>query len=135
MNIAYLNSLPEEKNKFKVQLEEGEKVIFIAKNVTFGTDAGRAIGWETKITMTNKRIIADNGKGIWTIDIAGDIASCQVVDRGKGLMKEHFVEVALKAPFVFMNGNEQITTGAYMFVFKKKEEARFMEIANNVFGQ
>lgn len=134
MNIEYLNSLPEEKNKFKVQLGDGEKVVFIAKNVTFGTDAGRAIGWEAKITMTNRRIVADNGKGVWTINIAGDIAGCQVVDRGKGLMKEHFVEVALKAPFVFMNGNEQITTGAYMFVFKKKEEARFMEIMDKVFA-
>lgn len=134
MNIEYLNSLPEEKNKFKVQLGDGEKVVFIAKNVTFGTDVGRAIGWEAKITMTNRRIVADNGKGVWTINIAGDIAGCQVVDRGKGLMKEHFVEVALKAPFVFMNGNEQITTGAYMFVFKKKEEARFMEIMDKVFA-
>lgn len=132
MNLEYLNSLPEEKNKFKAELNDGEKVVFIAKNVTFGTDTGRAIGWDVKVTLTNKRIIADNGKGVWTIDIANDFKGCSVVDRGKGLMKEHFAEVALKAPFVFMNGNEQITTGAYMFVFKKKDEPRFMEIMGKV---
>lgn len=132
MNLDYLNSLPEEKNKFKAELKDGEKVVFIAKGVIFATDTGRAIGWDVKVTMTNKRIIADNGKGVWTIDIAGDVAGCRVVDRGKGLRKEHFVEVSLKAPFVFMNGNEQITTGAYMFVFKKKDEPRFMEIMGKV---
>lgn len=70
MNLNYLNSLPEEKNKFKAVLENGEKVIFTSKNVIFGTEKKRCLGWETKVTMTNKRIIADNGKGIWTIDIA-----------------------------------------------------------------
>lgn len=132
MNLDYLNSLPEEKNKFKSEIGEGEKVVFIAKGVIFGTDSGRAIGYDTKFTMTNKRFLVDNGKGVWTIDIANDIAGCQIVDRGKGLMKEHFAEIALKAPFVFMNGNEQITTDAYMLVFKKKDEPRFMEIMGKV---
>lgn len=134
MNMEYLNILPEEKNKFKAQLESGEKPVFIAKNVIFGTDTGRAIGWDVKVTMTNRRIIADNGKGVWTMGIAEDVRGSQVVERGKGLMKEHFVQVDLKTPFVFNNGDERITTGAYTFVFKKKEEARFMEIMNNVFA-
>lgn len=41
MKLDYLNSLPEEKNKFKVPLEDGEKVVFTAKNVIFGMDCGR----------------------------------------------------------------------------------------------
>lgn len=51
MNLDYLNSLPEEKNKFKVQLGEGEKVVFIAKGVIFSTDTGRAIGYDTQRSL------------------------------------------------------------------------------------
>lgn len=134
MNLAYLNSLPEEKNKFKVQLEDGEKVVFIAKGVIFGTETGRALGYDSKFTMTNKRIIIDNGKGVWTNDIAGDFTGFSVVDRGKGLMKEHFVQLDLKAPLVCGDSREQITVNGYCLVFKKKDEPRFLEIANNLFA-
>ena len=133
MNVEFLNTLPEEKNKFKVQLEDGEKVVFIAKGVIFGTETGRALGYDTKVTLTNKRLIADNGKGVWTTDIAGDLTGCSVVDRGKGLQKEHFVQVDLKTPIVCGDANEQITVRAFAFVFKKKDEPRFLEIAGNVF--
>lgn len=56
MNFNYLNSLPEEKNRFKVELGNGEKVVFTAKNVIFGTEKQRCLGFETKITITNKRL-------------------------------------------------------------------------------
>lgn len=133
MNIDYLNTLPEEKNKFKVQLEDGEKVVFIAKGVIFGNETGRALGYDTKVTLTNKRLIADNGKGVWTNDMADDFTGFSVVDRGKGLMKEHFVQLDLRKPLVCGDAREQITVNAYAFVFKKKDEPRFLEIANNVF--
>lgn len=133
MNIDYLNTLPEEKNKFKVQLEDGEKVVFIAKGVIFGNETGRALGYDTKVTLTNRRLIADNGKGVWTNSIENDLAGFSVVDRGKGLMKEHFVQVDLKRPLVCGDASEQITVNAYAFVFKKKDEPRFLEIARNVF--
>ncbi len=132
MNLDYLNSLPEEKNKFKVPLGEGEKVVFIAKGVIFGTETGRALGYDTKVTMTNSRIILDNGKGIWTADIANDITGCQVVDRGKGLMKEHFVQLDLKTPVVCGDAREQITVYGYELAFKKKDEPKFVEIMGKV---
>ena len=133
MNVEYLNTLPEEKNKFKVQLEDGEKVVFIAKGVIFGNETGRALGYDTKVTLTNKRLIADNGKGVWTNDMASDFAGYSVVDRGKGLMKEHFVQLDLNRPLVCGDANDPITVNAYAFVFKKNDEPRFLEIANNVF--
>ena len=134
MNLDYLNSLPEEKNKFKVQLEDGEKVVFISKNVIFGTETQRALGYETKVTMTNRRIIADNGKGIWTINIAADIVSCRVFDEGRGLNHSHGVAIDLNKQVVCGDPSDPITLTGYVFGFKKKDEARFMEIANNVFG-
>ena len=133
MNVEYLNTLPEEKNKFKVQLEDGEKVVFIAKGVIFGNETGRALGYDTKVTLTNKRLIADNGKGVWTNDLASDFAGFSVVDRGKGLMKEHFVQLDLNKPLVCGDANDRITVNAYAFVFKKKDEPRFLEIVRNVF--
>lgn len=134
MNLDYLNSLPEEKNKFKAQLGDGERVVFIAKGVIFGTETGRALGYDTKLTLTNKRLILDNGRGIWTADLEGDFTGYSVVDRGKGLMKEHFVQLDLSKPVVCGDASEQITVYGYCLVFKKKDEPRFLEIAGNIFS-
>ncbi len=134
MNSDYLNSLPEEKNRFKVQLLDGERVVFTAKNVIFGTEKQRLLGFDTKVTMTNKRIIADNGKGVWTTDIAEDIVSCRVFDEGKGLNKSHGVAIDLNKSVVCGDKHETITLTGYVFCFKKKDEARFMEIADKVFA-
>lgn len=134
MNLDYLNSLPEEKNKFKVPLEDGEKVVFTAKNVTFGTEKQRLIGFETKVTVTNRRIFADNGKGVWTIDIADDIISCKKVEEGKGLMKSVYWAVDMNKSVVCGDPSDPVTLTGYVFVFKKKDDIRFKEIADNVFG-
>lgn len=133
MNLNYLNSLPEEKNKFKAVLENGEKVIFTSKNVIFGTEKQRCLGWETKITMTNKRIIADNGKGIWTIDIANDITRYEKVESGRGLNKVRGIAIDLKSPVVCGDRYDLIIANGYVFKFNKKDEARFLDIMRNVF--
>lgn len=128
MNIENLNSLPEEKNKFKVPLEDGEKVVFTAKNVIFGTEKQRALGWDAKITVTNRRIIADNGKGVWTIDIAEDIVSCKKVEEGKGLNKCRYIAVDMNKQVTCGDERETITLTGYVFKFKKKDEERVMEL-------
>lgn len=133
MNLNYLNSLPEEKNKFKAVLANGEKVIFTSKNVIFGTEKQRCLGWETKITMTNKRIIADNGKGIWTIDIANDITRYEKVESGRGLNKVRGIAIDLKSPVVCGDRYDLIIANGYVFKFNKKDEARFLDIMRNVF--
>ncbi len=133
MNLNYLNSLPEEKNKFKAVLDNGEKVIFTSKNVIFGTEKQRCLGWETKITMTNKRIIADNGKGIWTIDIANDITRYEKVESGRGLNKVRGIAIDLKSPVVCGDRYDLIIANGYVFKFNKKDEARFLDIMRNVF--
>lgn len=133
MNFNYLNSLPEEKNRFKVELENGEKVVFTAKNVIFGTEKQRCLGFETKITITNKRIIADNGKGIWTIDIANDITKCEKVESGKGLNKTRHIAIDLKQPVACGDRYDPIIANGYVFKFNKKDETRFLDITRNVF--
>ena len=44
MNIEYLNTLPEIKNKFNIELQDGEKVIFTANLSCFGTETDRFLG-------------------------------------------------------------------------------------------
>lgn len=132
MNKEYLNSLPELKNKFKADLEDGEKVVFLAKNVIFGTETMRALGYETKVTLTNKRLIADNGRGVWTIDVPEDVVSCRIVDEGKGLNHVHCVALDLNQQIVCGDPKDPIVLTGFVFTYKKKLEAQFMEIMNNV---
>lgn len=83
--------------------------------------------------MTNKRIIADNGKGIWTIDIANDITRCEKVESGRGLTRIRHIEIDLKQPVACGDRYDPIIANGYIFKFNKKDEARFLEIAENVF--
>lgn len=81
MNIEYLNSLPEIANKHNAKLEENEKVVFIANLSTFGTEKDRVLGtFDSKFTLTNKRIIADNNVGVWTINIAEDVVDLKKIE-------------------------------------------------------
>ena len=45
MNVGYLDLLPEVDNKFNVELEKGEKVVFTAKLKVFGTETDRVCCW------------------------------------------------------------------------------------------
>ena len=44
MNVSYLDNLEEIKNKFNVELEDGEKVIFNTKLDVFGNEKGAMLG-------------------------------------------------------------------------------------------
>ena len=44
MYTAYLDNLPEAKNKFNVELDENERVVFTANLALFGTAPGRFLG-------------------------------------------------------------------------------------------
>lgn len=126
LNTACLDSMPEVKNKYKVNLEQGEKVIFTAKLICFATEAGAMLGAESKFTMTNRRIIADNGKGIWTTDIAEDITGWRKEEKGKGLMKEVYVLITLNKELTYGIGVQKLT--GYRFCFNKKDMAVFEEL-------
>lgn len=126
MNTDYLNTLPEIKNKFDISLEPGEKVILAVKSIVFGTESGGLLGWDdSRITVTNRRIIADNGLGVWTIDLAEDVEDVRKEERGKFLMKEVYVLVTLNKEVTYGTGQ---TLKGYRFYFKKKEMAVFEDI-------
>lgn len=130
MHTAYLNTLPEIKNKYKVNLLSGEKVIFTANIYGFKSDTGVFIGADCKFTMTNKRIIADNGQGLCIVDIAEDISGWRREESGKGLAKEEYILVTLNKELTYGMGVQKLT--GYRFCFKKKDMEAFENIMKNV---
>ena len=111
MNITYLNTLPEVENKFNIKLQDGEKVIFTANS---------------KITLTNKRIIADNNVGVWTVDIAEDIVDYTKVESGAFIFKSTYILVNLNKEIIFNNETEKMK--GFRFYFNKKDMVKFETI-------
>ena len=127
MNITYLNTLPEVENKFNIKLQDGEKVIFTAKPTCFGTETGRLLGSSnSKITLTNKRIIADNNVGVWTVDFAEDIVDYTKVESGAFIFKSTYILVNLNKEIIFNNETEKMK--GFRFYFNKKDMVKFETI-------
>ena len=127
MNITYLNTLPEVENKFNIKLQDGENVIFTAKPTCFGTETGRLLGSSnSKITLTNKRIIADNNVGVWTVDIAEDIVDYTKVESGAFIFKSTYILVNLNKEIIFNNETEKMK--GFRFYFNKKDMVKFETI-------
>lgn len=130
MNTGYLDTLPEIKNKFNVELEEGEKVIFTAKLKVFGTETDRVLGGSnSRFTLTNRKIIADNGVGSWTVDIKDDITDWTKIQSGKFIFKTTYFSINMNKEIVFNNGQEKMSE--FHFYFKKQDIAKFEKIISN----
>lgn len=131
MNTDHLDTLPEIKNKFKVDLQPGEKVIFTAKPWAFTTESGALLGAdESRITMTNRSIIADNGQGIWITDIAEDVVDMRRMESGKFLTKEVYILVTLNRELTYGIGIQKLN--GYQFHFRRKDMAAFEEIIRHM---
>lgn len=131
MNTDYLNTLPEIKNKFNVELEPGEKVVFATKPRLFGTGEGGLLGMEdSRITMTNRRIMADNGNGVWTMDIKEDVVDMRRQEEGKFILKSAFILVTLNKEVTYGMGIQKLS--GYRFYFSKKDMAVFEAIIKNM---
>jgi len=132
MNTAYLNLLSELDNKYGVDLQDDEKVVFTAELDIFGTEKDRNLGMGAKFTLTNQRIIADNGLGVWTNDILEDVVSCNKVEYKKlfGLLKGVYFSVDLNKEVVFDNGKQKLT--GFHFYFNAEDTAKFEKIINHL---
>ena len=131
MNTDYLDTLPEIKNKFKVNLQPGEKVILTAKLWAFCTESGGLLGMdESRITMTNRRIITENGQSVWTIDIAEDIVDMRKRESGKFLTKEAYILVTLNKELTYGIGIKKLN--GCRFHFRKKDLVLFEEIIRHM---
>lgn len=135
MDIGYLNLQPVVSNKYDVELKEDEKVIFVTELDMLGTENGSMIGKNCDFTLTNQRMIIDNHAGVWTINIADDIAGCTKVTGGWFIFKYEYFSVTLNEEVVFDNGNQKLK--GFQIYFNKGETAqaaRFEEIINHLFN-
>ena len=83
MNIAYLDALPGLRTDIDDELGGDEKVVFIARLSCFGTETDQFLGGHSsRLYLTNRRIIADNTVGLWSVDLVEDVADCEIVERG-----------------------------------------------------
>lgn len=131
MNTTYLDTMPEVKNKFKAPLLPGEKVVFSAKLWGISTDSDALLGAdESTLTLTNRRIIANNGAGLWITDIENDVVSMEHQETGKFLSKEIFVFVQLNKEVTYGMGIQKLT--GYKFHLGKKDIKTFDAILSNM---
>lgn len=131
MNTWYLDSLPEVENKYNVQLEAKEKVVLAVKLEMLGTEKGRMIGSDCNFTITNQRMVIDNHAGVWTINIAEDMAGCNKVKGGFLMFKYSYFAVRLNHTIVFDYEKQKLN--GFQFYFGKEEEAQFEQIIKNLF--
>ena len=74
MDTAHLDALPEVRANFSFDLADGEKVIFAASLSCFGTEEDTFLGGgQSKLCLTNRRLVANNTVGLWTVDLADDV--------------------------------------------------------------
>lgn len=127
MNATYLNSLPELHVNIDLGLAEGEKVVFEAPLSCFGTETDQLLGGAgSRLYLTNRSVIAKNPVGLWTVDLADDVASCELKRRGVTFFSSAVVCVGLNGALSY--GAEQETLSGFRFYLKKKDAARLMEL-------
>ena len=131
MNIEYLDTLPEVPNKYGFDLLDGEKAVFVTEIEIFGDDKDKHLGTDCKFTLTNKRILINNGPGIWSNDIAEEIASCVKVADKFIFKKWYYFAVTLNKEEDYDYGRQKLS--GFHYYFKNSDIAKFEEIMNYLF--
>lgn len=120
LNESYVSSLQSAENTYNVELQDGEKVLFAAKLSTWGDEKDQSLGMNAVFTMTDRKIVVDNGAGIWKVAIE-DVADVTVVHSGKWIFKTTYLAVSLKEPMSYEEGRGRLN--GFHFYFGKQEEA------------
>ncbi len=132
MHTEVLAQLPAAENTFHIALNEGERVVYTMTLHMLGTETDEFMGKDCSFTMTNQRIIIDNGVSTWTGMIAEDVLDCQKVVSGSFLMKMTYFLLSLKEEVTYAKGK---TFKGFRLYVKKKDIARFEEIVHLLFGK
>lgn len=130
MKTAYLDRLPAALNRFKVHLDDDEKVIFTAIPQIFGTETDQSLGVEPFFTLTNRRIITDNHTEIFSAHISDDMVSCEKKQLGK-LFKTVYFEILLNKELPYGEKGDSMLKG-FRFYFEKKDSAEFERLMSSL---
>jgi hypothetical protein len=118
-------------NIYEVDLEDNEKVVFNARLSKFGTEKDFIIGGKKScFTLTNKRIIVDNGFGVWSAEIEEDVVSIAKVETGFLFFRSVYFSIDLNTEIVFDYGRRKLS--GFHFYFDEAGMAEFEVIANNL---
>ena len=125
MDTAHLDALPEARANFSFDLANGEKVVFAAPLSCFGTEEDIFLGGsQSKLCLTNCRLVANNTVGLWTADLADDVVGAELIKRG-GFLSNAVVRVDLAHELVYGGARDgQGTLRGFRFYLKPKEGAR-----------
>lgn len=129
MDTTRLDALPEARANFSFDLADGEKVIFAAPLSCFGTEDDTFLGGsQSKLCLTNRRLVANNTVGLWTADLADDVVGAELVKRG-GFLSNAVVRVDLARELVYGGARDgQGTLRGFRFYLKPKDGARLAEL-------
>lgn len=125
MNATHLDALPEVQANFSFDLESGEKVVFAAPLACFGTEEDAFLGGsQSKLCLTNRRLVANNTVGLWTVNLADDVVGAELVKRG-GFLSNAVVRVDLAEELVYGEGTDgQGVLHGFRFYLKPKDGTR-----------
>lgn len=125
MNATHLDALPEVQANFSFDLESGEKVVFAAPLACFGTEEDAFLGGsQSKLCLTNHRLVANNTVGLWTVNLADDVVGAELVKRG-GFLSNAVVRVDLAEELVYGEGTGgQGVLHGFRFYLKPKDGTR-----------
>lgn len=130
MNAAFLDSLPEVRSDLDPVLAAGEKIVFAARLACFGTEADAFLGGhKSRLYLTNRRLIADNTAGLWTVELATDVASCAIAEEGIPFLKSTVVRVGLNKKVVY--GDGQGALRGFRFYLAMRDGDRFAALMNS----
>ena len=129
MDTAHLDALPEARANFSFDLADGEKVVFAAPLSCFGTEEDTFLGGsQSKLCLTNRRLVANNTVGLWTADLADDVVGAELVKHG-GFLSNAVVRVDLTHELVYGGARDgQGTLRGFRFYLKPKDGARLAEL-------
>lgn len=130
MNTAHLDALPETRANFALDLADDEKVVFAAQLACFGTEQDTFLGGhQSRLCLTNRRLVANNTVGLWTVSLADDVADRALVERGVPFLKSAVVRVDLNKELVYGEGTDgQGVLRGFRFYLKPKDGARLAEL-------
>lgn len=125
MNTAHLDALPETHANFALDLADGEKVVFAAQLACFGTEQDTFLGGhQSRLCLTNRRLVANNTVGLWTVSLADDVVGAELVKRG-GFLSNAVVRVDLAEELVYGDAQDgQGTLRGFRFYLKPKDGER-----------
>lgn len=133
MNIAYLDALPGLRTDIDDELGGDEKGVFTARLSCFGTETDQFLGGHSsRLYLTNRRIIADNTVGLWSVDLVEDVADCEIVERGIPFLKSTVVRVGLNRTVTYGDGHA--TLRGFRFYLKSKDGERFAALMDGILG-